>query len=141
MRVLFIATFPAKHFQLYGETFIKKSEEVFQELNTLSHHSISMEISIDDLDKINTNTIQNLKYVKLINYHSNLYKRNEFVEQVSVDDESDLDIAGDVAKQIIRWSFKGMMQIHYLKFENQNYDYIIYIDADTQFSKKLQIRI
>ena len=81
MRVLFIATFPAKHFQLYGETFIKKSEEVFEELNRLSDHSVRMEISIDDLDKIKTNTIQNLKFVKLIDYHLNLV----ILHMISVD--------------------------------------------------------
>ena len=53
---------------------------------------------------------------------------------ISTGVQYDLEFAGDVSKQIIRWSFKGMMQIHHLLQTHSEFDFIIYIDADTVFT-------
>ena len=137
MKILFIATLPARHFTLYGKSFLEKSEEVLTALNASNENFLKMEVSIDHLPQLTSRHIKKYKHIKLIDYYDTLYGRDEFVEQVKVPDETSLDIAGDVSKQIIRWSYKGMMQIYYLKNECQNYDYIIYIDADTTFTKNL----
>ena len=127
MKILFIATFPARHFRLYGEQFLKDAE-------------VRMEVSIDHLKSIGEIFTANFECIECIDYHKNLYGRSNFVERVCVPDETHLDIAGDVSKQIIRWSYKGMMQLNYLNNKKDDYDYIIYIDADTKFKKRLSIQ-
>ncbi len=138
MKILFIATFPAKHFNLYGKIFLNQSEKILALLNKANEHIIDMEVSIDDLSTLPKQALQNYKYIKLIDYHPLLYNRHLFVEKVKVPDESNLDIAGDVTKQIIRWSYKGMMQLHYLKNLSNIYECITYIDADTLFKTNLE---
>ena len=137
MKLLFIATFPAKHYDLYGNNFLKQADEVLNSLNESSDCNARMEVSIDNLTLLPRDLLSDFQNITLIDYLPSLYDRDKFIEGVTVADESHLDIAGDVAKQIIRWSFKGMMQIYYLKREKQNYDRIIYIDADTKFTKTL----
>ena len=139
MKVLFIATFPARHFLLYGKEFLKTTSLVLKHLNKSDNHHLDMHVSIDDLSQLHPIDTKEYKYVKLIDYKSSLYGRSEFVKNVKVQDETKLDIAGDVARQIIRWSYKGMMQLYYLKEKNKSYDYIIYIDADTKFIRKFSI--
>jgi len=137
MKILFIATFPAKHYSLYGEKFLESSETTLDKLNGSCEHLLNMEVAIDGLNQITRKENLTYKSIKLIDYYPSLFGRSDFVKDVSVDDESNLDIAGNVGKQIIRWSFKGMMQIHYLNNHKNLYDFIVYIDADTIFTKEL----
>lgn len=137
MKILFIATFPSKHFSLYGKVFLERAEDILNNFNASSNDHIDMEVSIDGLADFSATEKRCFSSIKLIDYTPSLYGRSDFVKNVKVQDQSDLDIAGNVSKQIIRWSFKGMMQIHYLNNFKNIYDYIIYIDADTIFTKEL----
>lgn len=137
MKILFIATFPSKHFSLYGRIFLERAEIVLKKLNASNNDFVDMEVSIDGLPDITTTEALRYRNIKLIDYTSSLYARSDFLKNVKVQDVSNLDIAGDVSKQIIRWSYKGMMQIYYLNNFKNIYDYIIYIDADTTFTKEI----
>ena len=135
VKIKFIATFPGKHYSLYGKTFLQKSEQILLQLNKNANAELRMSVSIDNLACINEKELCGFKYLEIVDYKSSTYGRAEFVNSVRVDDETDLDIAGDVSKQIIRWSFKGMMQIYHLLKTNKEFDFVIYIDADTVSQK------
>jgi hypothetical protein len=138
MKIKFVATFPAKHYDLYGRNFLFQFDKVLKNLRLSSDADIILSVSIDGLNDIKDPKLKQLNYIELIDYKIDTYSRDEFLQGVNVEDQTLLGIAGDVAKQIIRWSFKGMMQLYHLKEAPGNYDYIVYIDADTIFKKNIK---
>ena len=137
MQIKFIATFSHKHYGLYGKKFLTTIVQTLDCLNEQSKNSYFLVVAIDGLDQIVELNNFSHPYVELVNYSEETYKRHNFIKGVTVPDESSLDIAGQISRQIIRWSYKGMMQIEHLKMAEQKFDFVVYIDSDTIFKNEI----
>lgn len=126
--VLFVSTFPDSHFELYGKDFLRSFS---------IHCSADLVCFVDGVKNWQ-------KYsgfsenIKVLPYESCITERELFLANVAVDeDQSQLGILGDISKQIIRWSFKGFAQLHAYYKLSEDYQYLIYMDADTIILQKL----
>ena len=126
--VLFVSTFPDSHYKLYGKDFLQSFSK------NCTANLVCFVDGIRDLENYNGFS----KNIRVLPYESSITERERFLATLPINDhQSELGILGDISKQIIRWSFKGFAQLHAYYEVSVDYEYLIYIDADTIILQEL----